>query len=409
RRFVGDEPVVRAVSIAAVTLGTPLFWYTFRFPIGTHVAALLFVTLFVERLTSIEDDERWGLVLAGIWLGLAAITRLQHIVLIVPAIWWLFSQGRQWKRSAVVIGLAAGMVLLVQGAAWYAVYGNPLGPLVSGAAHGGTTYIPFQKVRLAEVLFSWYHGLFTWSPLVLVGIAGWFLALRSSGPVRAFAIFAFLAIGTEWAANGLMDRYFWGGLSFGSRRFLELAPFVAVGVGLVVRNARPIISSLLVLFSVGWSIALTIAALGGSLDLARPVSFRMILNAVLSPGRLELSGRPGLILLTAGLVITAVVGWSIFVMVREKRRGALFLTTYLIVCVCAILAMVPSTRARAGEQARQAGVDVELSRAFGPLLDQRKLVRDELEYLRRAGRTEEAEASRREIEHLDRKLRDLRD
>lgn len=409
RRFVGDESPMRAFTLVAVAIGTPVFWYTFRFPIGTHVAALLFVALFLDRLTSAEEPTTSDMALAGLWLGLAAITRLQHLVLIVPAVWWLFAAGGRWKLNATVLGVCSGAVLIVQGAAWYAVYGDPLGPLVSGAALGGETYIPFQKVRLFPVLFSWYHGLFTWSPLFFVAVGGWVLAVRRSGPVRAFAILAMLSFGAEWAANGLMDRYFWGGFSFGGRRFLELAPLVAFGVAFLAQRVRPVISVIVVLLAVGWSVALMIAASGGSLELARPVTFAMIWQAVSSPGVPYLAGRPPVAVLVGGFLVTALAGAMICLLFQRRSRAVLILACYCFASAVTLFLLAEPTRARAEYEARQSGVDLTLSSQLGPLLDQRKLVSDERSYLLQVGLFEEAAESEREVQLIDEKLSTLRE
>jgi hypothetical protein len=99
----------------------------------------------------------------------------------------------------------------------------PLGPVTRGANLQGVTWMPFQNITLGQVLFSSYHGLFAWSPIVVVAIIGWLVAPRAD---REIALACILMFAAEWIANGTLDRYFWGGMSFGGRRFVDLTvPF----------------------------------------------------------------------------------------------------------------------------------------------------------------------------------------
>src|SRR2546428_11336380 len=55
----------RAIALTAVLFGTPLFWYTFRLPLGTHAAGAMFVALAVYA--GLRDRP----FAAGLALGLA--------------------------------------------------------------------------------------------------------------------------------------------------------------------------------------------------------------------------------------------------------------------------------------------------------------------------------------------------
>ncbi|HEY8130941.1 MAG TPA: hypothetical protein VII12_03550, partial [Thermoanaerobaculia bacterium] len=90
----------RWLPIFSVLFGTPLFWYTFRLPLGTHAAGAMFVALAVYAALR---DRHFA---AGLALGLAIATRLQHFVLI-PAFVVLAIRRRQYSG---MLRAAAGVI-----------------------------------------------------------------------------------------------------------------------------------------------------------------------------------------------------------------------------------------------------------------------------------------------------------
>lgn len=77
---LGIKRGVRIASIVAVWLGTPLLWYEYRFPLGTHLAGAMCVSIIAWlsfRMIS-GEERRFDALLLGVWFGLAIATRLQH-------------------------------------------------------------------------------------------------------------------------------------------------------------------------------------------------------------------------------------------------------------------------------------------------------------------------------------------
>ncbi|HUJ14069.1 MAG TPA: hypothetical protein VL284_09810, partial [Thermoanaerobaculia bacterium] len=234
----------RRFAVLATSLGTPLFWYTFRFPLGTHAAGALCVALIFVSLFATDSG-----VLTGLTAGLAIATRLQHVVLLPAIVLVGIVQRRRgrWWMSAIGGG---ALPIGAQAIAWFAVYGTPFGPLTRGANLQGVTWMPFQHIALGEVLFSSYHGLIAWSPVVVVSIIGWFAALRRDRDLALACILMFIG---EWLANGTLDRYFWGGMSFGGRRFVDLALPFALGIGWFAERLRTWLAVVIVTPLVAWS------------------------------------------------------------------------------------------------------------------------------------------------------------
>jgi hypothetical protein len=90
---------------------------------------------------------------------------------------------------------------------------------------------------LSEILFSSRHGLFSWSPILLVaafGLAGFVRAHPRRGlPLAAVALLV-------WYVNATVADW-WGGGSFGARRFDSALPILALGLGTAVGFAAELV------------------------------------------------------------------------------------------------------------------------------------------------------------------------
>src|SRR2546423_7995942 len=162
----------KVLALLAASLGTPLFWYTFRFPLTTHAAGALTVALILAALFRSDSGAA-----VGLSAGLAIVTRLQHFVLLpaIVIVGIVQRRPKQWWFSAIGAGM---LPIAAQAIAWYAIYGTPFGPVTRGANLQGVTWMPFQHIAMLDVLFSSYHGLFAWSPVVIIAVIGWLVAPR---------------------------------------------------------------------------------------------------------------------------------------------------------------------------------------------------------------------------------------
>jgi len=411
---VGPGTIAAALLVTAV--GTPWFWYAFRMPLGTHAAGVATVgalCLLVVRLLHGRDVS--GL-LIGLTLGLACLTRLQHAAL-APLLLWagLYTRRPRSFWFGAVLGLA--LPAAIQATAWWGVYGNPLGPLVSGATSAGTTYLPFARWSLAPVLLSPWRGLLAWSPVAAVAVAGWVtLALTPrSAPKwrsrRATGAFLVLAFGLELLANSTLDRFWWGGLSFGPRRFVDLAVPFAVGVAaaLAGRWRRP--ATVLAAAAALWSTGLMVAAGSRGLDLSRVVDWAGLARAaVVAPWsarvhhlRSPLSEPGFLALLLLALGLVALVA-AAFLWMARSVGVATVVTGWLLVVLLGVAAAAWRTPGRAGAERRRFGLDTARARVGGPLVDQRSLLGLELEWLESTGDSEGAARTRQDLVATERAL-----
>lgn len=391
----------RATALIAISLGTPLFWYTFRFPLGTHAAGTLCVALILAALFLPQLESHAGMA-AGLAAGLAIATRLQHFVLVPAVIVIAIRQRRdiRWWTEAFLAGM---IPIAAQAIAWTSIYGTPFGPVTRGANLQGVTWMPFRHIALAEVLFSSYHGLLIWSPVVVLAFIGWAVAWRSA---RDLSLACMLMFAGEWLANGTLDRYFWGGMSFGGRRFVDLAvPFV-LGMAWFAERFGPRITMALAAPMVAWSVALMVAAHANAISLARYVSGDVLIGAVFSLETWRRAAATPLHVATewsAVLVIIAVGA----LLIALRRFAWPMAIAYSAAFVVAVTICAVRTQEHVAGSISAIGIDVRKSSRIGPLLDERRLLGDEVDWARARGDGTRADATTNELRGIDHLLSEL--
>ena len=124
------------------------------------------------------------------------------------------------------------------------------GHLTPGAP--GVSFQPFPGHYL-DVLFSSLHGLFTWSPVLLAAVAGyWFV--RNNTLRAAFAICFLMQLAIVGAFL-----YWYGGFAFGMRFFINLTPFFAIGLAAVATRIRPVVAWIAIAVLAAWNFVLILS------------------------------------------------------------------------------------------------------------------------------------------------------
>jgi hypothetical protein len=261
-RFGGFGDAAAALSVAALWLGTPVLYYMTVAPAFSHAAALFAVALLVWlwlRARSRPDAAVWEWAAVGGAGGLAGLVREQDVLfLVIPAADLAWRAARSHGRSRDLVRLAAlaaaaAVAFIPQVLAYRALNGT------FGPSHLVTRKMAYRSPHFLQVLFDPGHGLFAWSPLLLVAAAGLVFAAtrRKTPPVVLMAGAVLLQV---WI-NGAVDSWTQAG-AFGSRRFVSstavfawgLAPLVGVALGRVGRAA---VVAALGLF-VWWNVSLMV-------------------------------------------------------------------------------------------------------------------------------------------------------
>ena len=223
-------------------LATPAVYYSLISPAYSHAASLFASALFCYVWLRTRGDERVRRYLwLGILAGLAALVRWQDVVILVLPMCELarsVAKERSPLSSVMLrLGLMLGGVatmLLPQLLAWRAIYGQFL------VMPQGEGFMQWTSPALVSVLFSLRHGLFSWTPAVLVAVLGFYYLVRRDALLgRSAVVVILLAV----YINGSVSDW-WAGEAFGARRFVGYTVFFAWGLtALFARDwqSRPVL------------------------------------------------------------------------------------------------------------------------------------------------------------------------
>jgi hypothetical protein len=205
------------VAVAATALCTPYLFYLLYEPSYSHMFSAFAVTAFVSVWWRWrEDRSALGWAALGALAGLMAITRWQDAPLAAIA---LLTPPPRGARTRALLAVPAWLLAVTpQLVVDLAIFGTwwPQRP-------PGQALNPLAGHELQVLLTSW-HGLFVWHPVTVAAVAG--ALLVRDRRLRLACIFAMVV---ETLINGSAPDW-WGGAAFGARRFLDLAPFWAIGL-----------------------------------------------------------------------------------------------------------------------------------------------------------------------------------
>lgn len=282
RRLVGGRGLVPAV---VVWIGTPLVFYMYVAPAFAHACSAFAVALFLW--TWLRVRERWsgaGAVALGLSGALMAMVREQDLFFVAgPAVdflrWsWQRARTGAAPTSGAWPGVArpavAGIVSFVLGyapqlAAYRALNGH------AGPTDTVTRKMTWSSPHFLEVLFSSEHGLFFWTPLAALALAGIVLLcvrpprtsaaagpLAARGDVPWIAALFLLMAALQVYVSGSVESWTVAG-AFGQRRFVALTPILVVGLAALspppgARPARRGIAALVAVLAVWWNLGLMV-------------------------------------------------------------------------------------------------------------------------------------------------------
>lgn len=237
RRFFSGPTAFWATLVA--WLSGPAVYYTVISPTYSHATSLFAVSLvtFVWLRGAGRYDGRRA-VLLGVTIGVAALVRWQDaIVLILPA-WELVAARRAGRLTtgAMIVfgartGLACAVTVLPQLLAWQAIYGSAF------TVPQGTSFMRWTEPAVLSVLFSSRHGLFLWTPALLLAAAGLWWLVRKDRMVGGAAV-AVVCVAVY--VNAAVSDW-WAGEAFGARRFIGYTVIFALGFSALFTRAASLV------------------------------------------------------------------------------------------------------------------------------------------------------------------------
>ncbi len=232
-----DSPV-STLAVASAWLASPLVFYQYSHPVMSHANDAFAYALFLfawHRVRSRRTTARY--ILFGAVAGLAALVRTQNAFLVLfPLLEVAVDAVRRWRErdgkdtlragaiQAAAFSLAWWFVFSPQMIVWHTVFGEwwPGNPYTRT---GGGAF-DFLRPHILGVLFSTDHGLFVWTPLLLLAVLGWVPLWRKDHRLTALLVLNFalqLYVVASWSS--------WSGsAAFGQRFFTNMVPAFALGL-----------------------------------------------------------------------------------------------------------------------------------------------------------------------------------
>jgi hypothetical protein len=268
------DPSVAFAATVLIWLGSFHLWYMVIEPSMAH--ALAMATVGGYLLLCQRGPEGWrAFALIGVAAGLVLLVRWQNVVFLPAGVVLVLLRGGRrplWWEMGIGVGTAA-VIFIPQILYWKVLFGRFF------LVPQGENFMQWSNPQFEAVLFSSRHGLFSWSPLLLAGAIGFAGFFRKS-PALAASLFAgFLA--ALYVNASVYD--WWAGASFGSRRFDGALPAFGLGLAVAVewmlpwvrRHALVVVCALLAPFCV-WALMLMAVVAGGGVPPDGAVSFRQV-------------------------------------------------------------------------------------------------------------------------------------
>jgi len=259
RYFEAPWPLLGTLG---VWFGTSLPVYMYFNPFWSHALSVFVVAFFLWYWLKTREGRtvgQWALL--GLLGGLMVdVYYLNAVLLLLPIgeciLLGLRANGGKFGRLLLggVVPVCAGIAALLPTFITRAIiYGSPLDPGYSERWFWGAP-------ALWKVLFSADHGLFVWTPVVALGVAGLFLFLREDGTVARYLLAVFLVF--YYVVASYQD---WDGISsYGSRFFVSLTPVFILGLTALLhalervwrsRRAAVLASGCALALLVAWNLA----------------------------------------------------------------------------------------------------------------------------------------------------------
>lgn len=396
-RMFGLAPATAAVC--ALWLGSPMAFYATRHASMSHAVSAAACAAVVLLSLRLRDGITPSRVFAtGLAIGFACAVRPQNVV--IAAVPFLIADAVPLLRRTPALAAGGLLAALPQLVASQAIYGGPLVFVnIGGRAH---TWQMFTRFRPLEMMVSWYHGLVTWTPLLVLAVAGFIALWQKDRRLGRAALFTFAA---QWLLLAVLERWFWGGASFGQRRFDSCTLFFILGLAALWERLPRWLTIPLAAACTAWTMVLFIAA--SRLNLNRFQTLAELIAAFearwsdpvwrsflgFSPPELrgEVIGTGVVILLLT--LTTAAVAWR-FRRFAPAAAGAYFAAMTLFYGWC-------------GAHPKHDAASLSIVRQWqegalpsAGVLDSVGLLRDEAIYMERVGRHREAADALREASSL---------
>jgi hypothetical protein len=231
-RFVSDR--VAAITLAILCISSNFFFFiTYGNDVPHVYAFTLNVIIIWLSLRWHESRRPLHAILLGLVLGLAVISRISEVIMLaVPVFWGVYNRqtlidkiGLLWRyRLHLLYLVLAGIIaVLPQLAYWKMASGGWL----FNAYNDPGSSLDLLNPRFYYVLFGFRKGLFIYSPVMILAVAGfWYLYKKKKQ--------AFLPVLLVTLAHTYLIASFTSLVAYGWRAFIELYALLAIPLALLI-------------------------------------------------------------------------------------------------------------------------------------------------------------------------------
>jgi hypothetical protein len=278
RRFASDP----AAFWATVTLwlGSNLIFYMYVTPPMSHAGSFFVSALLLWAWLRAETGPG-AAVGVGLLGGLLATVRWQDALFLLTPLSAPVVDGRirqpggvgRWLTSSCWMIAGFCVAFLPQLFVWWRLNGS-LRPYGMMATTEGRFSLAAPHVL--GVLFSPFHGLLVWTPILLPAFIGLAMMAVMDGRGRAIAIGV---VAQLYLISGYAAAF---GHGFGQRLFVSSLPAAAVGLAVFIDRVSPKLPRVLTvvggLLGVWWNLSLMVQHSLGMIPRNQAVSFRTLLH-----------------------------------------------------------------------------------------------------------------------------------
>src|SRR6266404_2090044 len=247
RQYAGD--LWGSLATVAIWWASPLPMYMYFNPSWSHAHSAFAVSLFVFYWHQTHEERtpsQWFVLalIAALMLNVYYANAMLLMILVVEALRGYAAAFRRGAGTGAAVSqllakhlLFAAVTLLCLLPTFvsrYIVYGSPF-----ESGYASVQNWAWRSPYFLAVLFSSEHGLFSWTPLLLLATAGLVLfkwrepRVGTSLLAGALAFYLFIACYPDWA----------GISSFGNRFFISLTPLFILGLSVLLARVAGLFRS----------------------------------------------------------------------------------------------------------------------------------------------------------------------
>lgn len=251
-------PSVQYLTLFFTFAGTSLFYYAIDDGSMSHVYSFFLFSLFLFSLVTFLDRTKFGYFLLMVFAGsLAVVTRPTNILLFSLFFFWDITSFKSFSERLKLffkpVYLAAFILVLFLVLLPQLLYWNYLHGSYVAYTYGEEGFTNWKDPYLLEVWFSPLNGLFTYTPMMILMLAGIGLMIVKRNLNGWVALSLFLIV--SYICGAWQTWYF--GCSFGQRSFVEYFAILAIPLGYIIHwtteqkgyMAKGMILFMLLLFS----------------------------------------------------------------------------------------------------------------------------------------------------------------